>query len=104
MNLWIPIPEETAFQQLINLSFSGNYQSATLNANNRYGAKVLYVTWPASNGPLNINVEMEIETRDWEVLKDNLLTDWQLPGKGAVIPMRLNLSCRRRRIFRWMGW
>lgn len=86
VNLWIPIPEDTAFQQLLDLSFSGNYQSATLNANNRYGAKVLFVTWPASSGPLDIKVEMEIETRDWEVLKENRLADWQLPVEGAVIP------------------
>ncbi|VFS54836.1 Uncharacterised protein [Kluyvera cryocrescens] len=86
VNLWIPIPEDTAFQQLLNLSFNGNYQSAALNANNRYGAKVLFVTWPASSGPLEIKVEMEIETRDWEVLKDNHLADWQLPVEGGVIP------------------
>ncbi|MTH48817.1 transglutaminase-like domain-containing protein [Intestinirhabdus alba] len=86
VNLWIPIPEETAFQQLLNLSFSGNYQRASLNANNRYGAKVLFVTWPDSDGPLNLKVEMEIATRDWEVLKENRLADWQLPVTDITIP------------------
>ncbi|MFD2021679.1 transglutaminase-like domain-containing protein [Pseudocitrobacter faecalis] len=86
VNLWIPVPEDTAFQQLLDLSFSGNYQKATLNANNRYGAKMLFVTWADSKGALDIKVEMTIETRDWEVLKENKLADWQLPESDAVIP------------------
>ena len=90
VNLWIPIPEETDFQQLLNLSFSGNYQSAKLNANNHYGAKVLFVTWPNSTGPLNVTVEIELETRDWEVLKENRLADWDLPqGADVVIPAEI---------------
>jgi transglutaminase-like putative cysteine protease len=80
------VPEETAFQTLLDLSFSGNYQKASLTANNRYGARMLFVTWPESTGPLEIRVEMTIETRDWEVLKDNQLADWLLPEQDAVIP------------------
>jgi transglutaminase-like putative cysteine protease len=86
VNLWVPVPENTDFQQLVNLSFSGNYQKAVLNANNRYGAKMLFVTWPDSKGKLELKVEMTIETRDWEVLKQNKLADWQLPEQEAVIP------------------
>lgn len=86
VNLWIPIPEDTPFQQLLDLSFSGTYQTAKLNANNRFGAKTLFVTWADAKHPLDIKVEMTVETQDWEVLKQNKLADWDLPVEGAVIP------------------
>lgn len=86
VNLWVPVPENTDFQQLVSLSFSGNYQNARLTANNRYGAKMLFVTWADSKGKLDLKVEMTVETRDWEVLKQNNLDDWQLPEQDAVIP------------------
>lgn len=86
VNLWIPVPEDTSFQTLLDLSFNGNYQKASLTANNRYGARMLFVTWPDSVGALDIRVDMTIETRDWEVLKDNKLADWLLPEQDAVIP------------------
>ncbi|MGB7799907.1 transglutaminase-like domain-containing protein [Buttiauxella sp.] len=86
VNLWIPVPEDTAFQTLLDLSFKGNYQQARLNANNAYGARMLFVTWPDSAGTQEIQVSMTIETRDCEVFKDNTLADWTLPGQDAVIP------------------
>ncbi|RPH27772.1 transglutaminase family protein [Buttiauxella warmboldiae] len=86
VNLWIPVPEDTPFQTLLDLSFKGNYQQARLNANNAYGARMLFVTWPDSEGKLDIQVSMTIETRDWEVFKDNKLADWMLPEQDAVIP------------------
>lgn len=86
VNLWIPVPEDTSFQTLLDLSFKGNYQKASLTANNRYGARMLFVTWPDSEGALDIRVDMTVETRDWEVLKDNKLADWLLPEQDAVIP------------------
>ncbi|MBJ3816097.1 transglutaminase family protein [Shimwellia pseudoproteus] len=87
VNLWVPVPENTAFQQLLDLSWKGNFQTAQLNANNRFGAKMLFVSWPHSGGPLELTVEMTIATQDWEVLKDNQLADWALPaGEDAMLP------------------
>lgn len=86
VNLWVPVPEDTSFQQLLDLTWKGNFRTAQLSANNRYGAKMLFVTWPDSTGPLELTVDMTIATQDWEVLKDNKLADWALPVEGAVIP------------------
>ncbi len=89
VKLWIPVPEDTAFQQLLNLSFSGNYQQAYLTANNKYGAKTLFATWPDASGKMEVNVEMLIETQDWEVLKSGKLDGWQIPEDGIVIPAEI---------------
>ena len=86
VNLWVPVPEDTAFQQLLDLTWKGNFRTAQLSANNRYGAKMLFVTWPDSSGPLELTVDMTIATQDWEVLKDNKLADWALPVEGGIIP------------------
>lgn len=88
VKLWIPLPVDTAFQQMTNLVFTGNYKQAYITTNNTYGAKTLFASWPDSQGELLIKVDIEIETTDWEPLKHDALK----PGK------------RRRRLFtRWMS-
>ncbi len=89
-NLWIPVPVDTAFQQLKHISFSGNYQQAYLTANNTYAAKTLFASWPDSKGQMELKVEMLIETLDWEPLKSNQLAEWHLPKTDLVFPQRYN--------------
>ncbi len=54
VKLWIPLPVDTAFQQMTNLTFSGNYQQAYITTNNTYGAKTLFASWPKSEGDLQM--------------------------------------------------
>ena len=79
VKLWIPLPVDTAFQQMTALAFSGNYKQAYVTTNNTYGAKTLFATWPDSQGELLINVDIDIETADWEPLKQDALKTWQAP-------------------------
>jgi hypothetical protein len=72
VKLWIPLPVDTAFQQMTALAFSGNYKQAYVTTNNTYGAKTLFATWPDSQGELLINVDIDIETADWEPLKQDV--------------------------------
>lgn len=44
VKLWIPLPVDTAFQQMTALAFSGNYKQAYVTTNNTYGAKTLFAT------------------------------------------------------------
>lgn len=81
VKLWIPIPEETHFQQLRKFTFNGNYQDAYVTADNSYGAKTLFATWPDSKGKLTVNVEMIIETLDWEPAKKGELKAYKAPEK-----------------------
>lgn len=85
-NVWIPVPENTAFQQLKNITFSGNYEQAYLNANNIYAAKTLFASWLKSTEPMEIKVEMLIETFDWQPLLSGQLAEWKLPIENIVIP------------------
>ncbi|EGM70827.1 transglutaminase-like enzyme, putative cysteine protease [Shewanella sp. HN-41] len=77
--MWIPLPEETAFQQIRKLDFNGTYQDAYISTNNAYGAKTLFATWPDAKGKMTITVELVIETEDWEPIKGGELTHYRTP-------------------------
>lgn len=81
VNLWIPLPEDTAFQQVRKLDFNGTYQDAYISTNNAYGAKTLFATWPDAKGKMTITVELVIETEDWEPVKRGELTHYRTPTK-----------------------
>ena len=81
VKLWVPLPENTAFQQVEKLNFSGTYQDAYISANNHYGAKTLFATWPDAKGKMTLTLELVIETQDWEPLKSGELTHYRAPAK-----------------------
>lgn len=81
VKLWIPVPEETHFQQLRKLTFNGNYQDAYITADNSYGAKTLFATWPNANGKMEMSVEIVIETLDWEPEQNGDLKAYRMPTK-----------------------
>lgn len=81
LNLWIPVPEDTHFQQLRSMKFNGNYQDASVTANNSYAAKTLFATWPNAKGKPTMTVEMVIETQDWEPMKNGALKNYKAPKK-----------------------
>jgi len=86
VKLWIPLPVDTAFQQMTGMAFTGNYQQAYVTTNNAYGAKTLFATWPKSEGDLLLQLDLEIETADWEPLKHDALKNWQAPEQ-IVYPL-----------------
>lgn len=86
VKLWIPLPVDTAFQQMTGMAFTGNYQQAYVTTNNTYGAKTLFATWPKSEGDLLLQLDLEIETADWEPLKHDALKNWQAPEQ-IVYPL-----------------
>ena len=81
LKLWIPVPEDTHFQQLRSMKFNGNYQDASVTANNSYAAKTLFATWPNAKGKPTMTVEMVIETQDWEPMKNGALKNYKAPKK-----------------------
>lgn len=81
VKLWIPIPEETHFQNLRKLTFNGNYQDAYITTNNSYGVKTLFARWPDSDEKMEMIVEMVIETLDWEPKKNGDLKTYRTPEK-----------------------
>lgn len=81
VKLWVPLPENTAFQQVEKLNFSGTYQDAYISANNHYGAKTLFATWPDAKGKMTLTLELVIETQDWEPVKSGELSHYRAPAK-----------------------
>ncbi|SQI43167.1 Transglutaminase-like superfamily [Leminorella richardii] len=93
VKLWIPVVEDTPFQRLLDLKFSGSYQDAFITTNNHYGAKTLFATWPDAKGKMEMTVEMVIETLDWEPLKNNALAHWRAP-KEVQFPIDVEYYLR----------
>ncbi len=79
VKLWIPLVEDTQFQQLRKLNFKGNFQDAYITADNSYGAKTLFATWPDAKGKMELQLVMELETLDWEPLKNGELEHYRAP-------------------------
>lgn len=81
VKLWVPLPEQTSFQQLRKLTFKGNFKDAFVTADNAYGAQTLYATWPDSQGQPTLTVEMLIDTLDWEIAAEGQLAAYRAPAK-----------------------
>lgn len=79
VKVWIPVPEDTHFQQLRKITFKGNYKDAWITADNSYGAKTLFATWPDAKSKMEMTVEMDIETLDWEPMKNGDLKTYRAP-------------------------
>lgn len=77
--LWIPLPEDTAFQRLISLTVEGNYDDTNINTNNDFGVKTLFASWKPDAKDPNITIIMEVETLDWEIAEQSLLKNYQMP-------------------------
>lgn len=81
MQLWVPVPEDAApFQQLRQLRWSGNAQDTYLSSDNAYDAKTLLARWDDCQKPMHLQVDMLIETHDWEPAKQGLLKTYQPPA------------------------
>ena len=78
--LWVPLPEDTVFQRIRKISFSGNYRDAYITTNNAYGAKTLFAEWPDAKNKPELTVTLEIFTRDWEPERNGLLKDYRAPA------------------------
>ncbi|PTA50912.1 hypothetical protein C9I43_10510 [Shewanella morhuae] len=79
VKLWIPLPEDTQFQWVRKLSFTGSFKDAYITSNNRYGAKTLFATWPDAKSSMTMTVELDIETLDWEPVKSGALVHYRTP-------------------------
>ncbi|MCU8001642.1 MULTISPECIES: transglutaminase-like domain-containing protein [unclassified Shewanella] len=79
VKLWIPLPEDTQFQLVSQLNFTGSFKDAYISSNNSYGAKTLFATWPDAKANMTITVELDIETIDWEPVKSGALTHYRTP-------------------------
>ncbi|KFZ37492.1 hypothetical protein HR45_10810 [Shewanella mangrovi] len=79
VKLWIPLPENTEFQQLNKVEYKGNFDDAYITMDYSYGAKTLFVTWADSKKPMNLNVELDISTEDWEPAASGALKHYRTP-------------------------
>lgn len=80
MNLWVPLPESLApFQVLRSLKWDGNFKSASIATEPEFGAQSLFVQWDDSSAPMNLIVEMAIDTQDWLLGRNKVLNNYRMP-------------------------
>lgn len=79
--LWIPLPSNTAYQDIKSLTYSGNYQNAYITENNQYGAKTLFAIWDEKAEKRDLKVTLVVETRDREPMAQKALENYQVPEK-----------------------
>jgi len=78
-NLWIPLPEDTGFQQIRSITFEGNQKDAFITNGNSYGARTLFATWDNARNNPRLKVVLEIDTLDWEPALRGLLDNYRVP-------------------------
>ncbi len=61
--LWNPVPYNTPWQQVKNLTFKGTYDSFNLNQDNAYNAPIFYASWHKGKQPKTLHIEMDIQTQ-----------------------------------------
>ena len=78
-NLWIPIPENTQYQSLTDIQYTGDFNQAYITTDSHYGARTLFVSWDDSKQSMNLDVELDIDTSDWEPLKSHIFAAYKVP-------------------------
>ncbi|HLS21311.1 MAG TPA: transglutaminase family protein [Paenalcaligenes sp.] len=82
MRLWIPLPEPMApYQVLRRLHWEGDFQQASIVSEPRFGVQSLFVQWEDCQGPMHLDVVMDVETRDWLLGRQGLLDDYKPPAE-----------------------
>src|SRR5690625_1107406 len=89
MHLWVPLPENMLpYQVLRGVQWSGDYQSAAIATEPEFGAQSLFVQWDDCQGPMHLTVEMEIDTKDYLLGRNQILAQYKMPDK-LVYPAEL---------------
>ncbi|XPV67889.1 MAG: transglutaminase-like domain-containing protein [Halarcobacter sp.] len=59
--IWVPIPLNSKYQELANITYNGNYKKAEIVTND-YNTKVLYVFWPKGKETKELNITFDVIT------------------------------------------
>ncbi|XWY19461.1 transglutaminase-like domain-containing protein [Bisgaard Taxon 45] len=80
-NLWVPLPFNADYQTVKSIHFEGNYNTAYITENNRYGAKTLFANWDKNADKRALTVKLVLETQDREPMLQGTLQSYQPPEK-----------------------
>lgn len=82
MNLWIPLPEPFApFQVVRRLHWEGDFQKASIVTEPTFGVQSLFVQWDDCQGPMHLELFMDLDTQDWLLGRQGVLADYQQPDE-----------------------
>lgn len=79
VKLWIPLPENTQYQQLNDVIYQGNFDDAYITTDSSYGAKTLFVSWNDSKQAMKLTVDLALTTEDWEPIQSDEFKSYRAP-------------------------
>ena len=79
--LWVPLPSNNDYQNVQSVEFEGNYQTAYITENNKYGAKTLYANWDDKAQKRDLKIKLIVQTQDREPMVKGALDNYQQPEK-----------------------
>ena len=79
--LWVPLPSNNDYQNVQFIEFEGNYQTAYITENNKYGAKTLYANWDDKAQKRDLKIKLIVQTKDREPMVKGALDNYQKPEK-----------------------
>lgn len=86
VQLWNPMPYNSDYQEIKELTFKGNYSQFNINRNNAYSADTFYAKWDKSSKPKTLDIDMIIQTKDRSVPLDLIK---KASAKNLPIPKEL---------------
>jgi transglutaminase-like putative cysteine protease len=64
LRLWVPLPLQSSWQKVSGLEVTGNFERKELNADPRYGAKMLHLAFNPKQAKNRATVRFTVEVRD----------------------------------------
>ena len=73
-SLWLPLPLDTDYQNLVSLNYEGNYSESGVFKENIYNTPMLYAEWKGGEiKEIRVSIEAEIQERntEWSKVKED---------------------------------
>lgn len=94
LKLWIPLPLESGYQSVSDLSVEGNFAHREINADPRYGAKMLHLAFDPeqshNTATVRFSVEVQDRTTDFKRSGVTLGSDALAPYTGGTEHIRID--------------
>jgi len=94
LRLWVPLPLESSYQKVSDLTVEGNFERKEINADKRYGAQMLHLAFaPKQTGNIvtvRFTVEVQDRTTDFDRSDVKASTEELAPYTGGSDHLRID--------------
>ncbi len=58
--LWVPLPLDSSYQKVLNISYTGDFKEAFISNDNAYDTKLLYAQWDKNSKSRKLEIKFDI--------------------------------------------